>query len=78
VLWCFLEINKKESRNPKSKNPANRQNTNRQFGRVQRNPQNTGVLVDATKLQCDHLLEQAVLSGLCCPSIPPLTTYRSL
>ena len=36
------------------------------------------VLVPATKLQCDHLLEQAVLSGLCCPSIPPLTTYRSL
>ena len=29
------------------------------------------VPVAATKLQCDHLLEQAVLSGLCCPSIPP-------
>ena len=31
----------------------------------------SNVPVAATKLQCDHLLEQAVLSGLCCPSIPP-------
>ena len=31
----------------------------------------SNVPIAATKLQCDHLLEQAVLSGLCCPSIPP-------